>query len=305
MPSSSPLAFRRFTLIALAFCFAVIVWGGFVRATGSGAGCGDHWPVCNGELLPRAPTTQTVIELTHRLTSGLSLISVIVLAVWSRRIHGAGHAVRRAAGWSLLFMLTEAGLGAMLVKLELVANNATANRAVAMSLHLINTFVLLAAMTSTAVWAHLGDRKVKWVGLRAMLLALAFTLTAIVGVSGAATALGDTLHQQEVSNAFVSLLIRFRILHPLLAIAATLSVLSAVWAVRFQVGVWSGALRVALVLQVVVGLVNVSLGAPVPVQLVHLLLADVVWVLLVVVSRIALSEPPPQTAPSLVMASKG
>lgn len=285
------MSFRRFTLLSLGFCLAVIVWGAYVRATGSGAGCGDHWPNCNGDLIPRAPSTQTMIEFTHRTTSGLSLVLVVVAFVWARRVFAKGHAVRGAATWSVVLMLSEALLGALLVKLELVANNATANRAIAMSLHLMNTFLLLAAMTSTAVWAHVGDRRVKWVGMPALLIGVAFVLTAIVGVTGAVTALGDTLHQQDVSNPFVELLIRFRILHPLLAIGGTASVLFA--ALRARAGVWSMALMGAVILQVVVGLINVQLAAPVTVQLIHLLLADSVWVLLVVVSRVALTTPEP------------
>ncbi len=285
------MAFRRFTLFSLGFCLAVIVWGAYVRATGSGAGCGDHWPNCNGELVPRAPSTQTMIEFTHRVTSGLSLLVVVAVLVWARRIFARGHAVRRAAMWSLALMLSEALLGALLVKLELVANNATANRAVAMSLHLMNTFLLLAAMTATAVWAHVGDRRVKWVGVPALLIGVAFVLTAIVGMTGAVTALGDTLHQQDISNPFVEWLIRFRIMHPLLAIVATVWLLLA--AIRARTGVWSMALIGTVILQVVVGLINVQLAAPVSVQLVHLLLADSVWVLLVVVSRVALTAPEP------------
>ena len=286
----SSLGFRRFTLVTLGFCLGVIVWGAFVRATGSGAGCGDHWPNCNGELMPRAPTTQTLIELTHRLTSGLSLVSVVVMFAWARRAHPQGHAVRRSAGWSLGLMISEALLGAMLVKLELVANNATANRAFAMSLHLMNTFLLLAAITSTAVWAWRGDRKVTWSGVPAFFLAAAFGLTALVGVTGAVTALGDTLHQQEQHNAFVEVLIRFRIVHPLSAIAATLSVLAAASVARARAGIWATALMSVVLMQVVVGLINVQLAAPTAVQLVHLLLADSVWVLLVVVSRVQLGE---------------
>jgi len=294
----SPLAFRRFTVLALAFCLAVIVWGAYVRATGSGAGCGDHWPTCNGDLIPRAPSTQTMIEFTHRTTSGLALVSVVVMLLWARRIHPAGHAVRRAAGWSLGLMLSEALLGAMLVKLELVANNATANRAVGMSLHLMNTFLLLAAMTSTAAWAWLGDRRVKWAGTPALVFGAALVSTAVVGVTGAVTALGDTLHQQAVSNPFVEVLIQFRIVHPLLAIVATLALLGAASVGRTRAGRWSNALIAVVLMQVVVGLINVQLAAPVAVQLIHLLLADLVWVLLVVISRARLGEPVTSTSTS-------
>src|SRR5689334_1905422 len=63
----------RFAWFVVAYNVAVVVWGAYVRATGSGAGCGSHWPLCNGEFLPSAPQTKTAIEFTHRVTSGLSL----------------------------------------------------------------------------------------------------------------------------------------------------------------------------------------------------------------------------------------
>ena len=133
----------RFAWIVVAWNLVVIGWGAYVRATGSGAGCGQHWPLCNGEIVPRAPAIATLIELTHRLTSGLALLALLalVIAVWRSR--PAGHPARRAAGWSMLFMLTEAGVGAGLVLFELVADNASLARALFMAVHLANTFLLL------------------------------------------------------------------------------------------------------------------------------------------------------------------
>jgi heme a synthase len=140
----------RFGWIVVAWNLVVILWGAFVRATGSGAGCGQHWPLywplCNGVALPRDPSLQTIIELTHRVTSGLALIGLLALlvAVWRHR--PAGHPARRAAAWSMLFMLTEAGVGAGLVLFELVADNRSMARALFMAVHLANTFLLLGAM---------------------------------------------------------------------------------------------------------------------------------------------------------------
>src|SRR5215467_12703113 len=65
----------------LAYNVAVIAWGAFVRASGSGAGCGRHWPLCNGEVVPRPTSVATVIEATHRATSGLALVGVVGLLV--------------------------------------------------------------------------------------------------------------------------------------------------------------------------------------------------------------------------------
>ena len=72
----------RIAWLTLGWTVAVILWGAFVRATGSGAGCGAHWPLCNGEVVPRAPVLETMVEYTHRLTSGLALLLVLALAAW-------------------------------------------------------------------------------------------------------------------------------------------------------------------------------------------------------------------------------
>jgi heme A synthase len=95
----------------------VILWGAFVRATGSGAGCGSHWPLCNGELVPRAPQVETVIEFIHRATSGLAFLLVLGLFVLAWRVYPKGDLVRRAAALSFLFIVTEALVGAGLVLL--------------------------------------------------------------------------------------------------------------------------------------------------------------------------------------------
>src|SRR6516162_6098688 len=113
--------FAKYAWFALGFNLLVIMWGAYVRASGSGAGCGSHWPLCNGEVIPRSRQAATLIELTHRVTSGVALALVVVMAVWALRASPRGSVVRRGALASLVFMLGEAAIGAALVLLELVA----------------------------------------------------------------------------------------------------------------------------------------------------------------------------------------
>src|ERR1017187_216536 len=105
----APLAiaarFARFAWGVLAYNVAVILWGALVRATGSGAGCGGHWPLCNGQVLPSISQIGTVIELTHRVMSGVALILVAAMFVWARKIYPPHHPARRWAAWSLVFIL--------------------------------------------------------------------------------------------------------------------------------------------------------------------------------------------------------
>jgi heme a synthase len=295
----------RFAWIVVAWNLVVIGWGAYVRASGSGAGCGQHWPLCNGEIVPRAPALATIIELTHRLTSGLALLGLLALVVAVWRTRPAGHPARRAAGWSLLFMLTEAGVGAGLVLFELVADNASLARALFMAVHLANTFLLLGAMTLTARWLEDGPvgMSIARRGGRATIIGLLALGVLVVGVSGAVAALGDPLFpatslahalQQDLSPTS-HVLIRLRVIHPTLAAIVAMALI--VLAPRLPVegddarpGIGPGA-RVALLagLQAALGGLNVVLLAPVWLQLVHLLVADLLWIAVVLLAAAVLA----------------
>jgi cytochrome c oxidase assembly protein subunit 15 len=298
------MKFARYSLGVLGLNLAVIVWGAFVRASKSGDGCGAHWPVCNGEVIPTAPTFKTLVEYAHRLTSGLALISVVVLVVWAFRAFERGHAVRRAAGASMLFMLLEAAVGAMLVLFKYVAGNDTLGRAMFMAVHLANTFLLVGALTLTVLWAHrplvrlARDARVRTFGL--VLLGSVMLL----GVSGAIAALGDTLFPavtliEGLKSDFAPtahLFVRLRMWHPVLAVgSAALALTGAAWFARLRRGDEvvqraSSVVGTLVVGQLALGVLNVALLAPVWMQLVHLLVADLVWMSLVVLCAVTLDE---------------
>lgn len=298
-----PLALRRFSLGVLAFNLGVILWGAYVRASGSGAGCGSHWPLCNGVVVPRAPAVKTLVELSHRVTSGLALIAVLALAVWVFRAVAKGHPARRAAAVSLAFMLSEALIGAAIVLLRLVAHDESIARAFSTSAHLINTFLLVASLTLTCWFLHDGPAfRVRGHGSLGTLLGSAWAAAILVGMSGAVAALGDTLFPsaslteglaRDLSPA-AHLFIRLRVLHPLFAVglAAFLGAVAAsARAARPvpRVRTLSLALIGFVVGQVFAGLVNVALLAPVWMQLVHLAIADGVWISLVLLTAEAAS----------------
>ena len=295
----------RFAWVVLVWNVAVILWGAFVRATGSGAGCGAHWPLCNGELVPRSPALETMVEFTHRATSGLALLLVLVLCSWVFREKPQGHPARRAAAASVFFIFTEAAVGAGLVLFRLVGQNDTVGRALFMAGHLANTFVLLACLTLTAHWcateARLRPAAVSRLGW--LLGACAVALVGI-GKSGAVAALGDTLYPaQSVLGALAQdvsptahFLVQLRVAHPVLALAGALLVAfaaSRVLQATDDAGARGAAWAVSAlaVLQLGAGLLNVALLAPVWMQLVHLLLADLVWIAFVLLAVRALSLP--------------
>lgn len=288
----------------LAYNLGVIAWGAYVRATGSGAGCGAHWPLCDGRIVPRSLGVATLIEYSHRITSGLALLSVVLLWVWVRRATPAGHPARRGAAMTVLFMLTEAAVGAGLVLFELVADNASVARALFMAVHLTNTFVLVAWLALTAWWlsggARLDVRRQAW---QALAIGGLLVAVVVVGVSGAIAALGDTLFpSRTLAEALAAdlsptshVLIRLRMLHPALAIAtAVLLAVAAPWiASRSDAPTAHRLARIVAGLalaQVAAGVVNVVLLAPVWMQLVHLLLADTLWIALVLLGATVLAR---------------
>ncbi len=304
-------ALARFAWGVLAYNLGVIAWGAYVRATRSGAGCGAHWPLCNGEVIPSSPSAEMLVEFSHRVTSGLALVSVVVLAAWVWRRCAAGHPARRGAAWALVFMLAEAAVGAGLVLFELVADNETMARALFMAVHLVNTFVLVAWIALTAWWLS-GGAPVRLAGRSAEAgwLAAGAAGLMLAGVSGAIAALGDTLYPAhslfDAISADLSatshLLIRLRLLHPALAIAAGALVLL----VSIRAGSHGQRRRsrlafavAALVpIQVAAGFVNVLLLAPVWMQLVHLLLADLLWIAFVLYGASALADAPTSPEPT-------
>ncbi|RTI03822.1 protoheme IX farnesyltransferase, partial [Thermus scotoductus] len=296
--------FSRYAWGVLVWNILVALWGAYVRATGSGAGCGAHWPTCNGEIIPRSPQVETFIEFTHRATSGLAFLLVLLFFLFALRAFPKGHPVRFGAGLSLLFMVTESLVGASLVLFGWTAQNASAARAVVQMVHLANTYFLLAALVLTAWWAS-GGAPLRLRGQGAVGAALLLGLIALLflGMSGAVTALGDLLF--PVRNTLEALersltpgehfLVRLRVLHPLIAVSVGLYVVFAGYLVAHlrpssHTRRFAHALAYLYGVQLLVGLVNVWLKAPVWMQILHLLLAYAVWLLFILLSAAALVQ---------------
>lgn len=278
--------FRRLatplSIFTLAFTLLVILWGAYVRATGSGAGCGAHWPLCNGTVLPKAPGTKTFIEFFHRTTSGIDLLLVFFSAWVTRQANPKGSIARKAAVAAVVLILTEAAVGAGLVLLRLVENDQSTFRAVALAIHLTNTFLLLAALSLQLFWQKVDAKKIPWPDVLGW---FALATTTLVGISGAITALGDTLFPATETHASSHFLIRLRILHPILAILGGAGLI-AVARKKIQqaratpdIVKASVALIILVLTQWAVGFVNVALFAPTSLQMIHLLLADGIWIL--------------------------
>jgi protoheme IX farnesyltransferase len=293
------------------YAWGVLVWnalvalfGAYVRATGAGAGCGAHWPTCNGEIIPRAPQVETLIEFTHRATSGLAFLAVLALLILALRTLPKGHPARFGSGLSMFFMITESLVGASLVLFGWTAHNVSAARAVVQMVHLANTYFLLAALTLTAWWASGGaPLRLRGQGAVGLALLLGFLALLFLGMSGAVTALGDLLF--PVRNTLEALersltpgehfLVRLRVLHPLIAVSVGLYVVFAGYLVAHlrpseKTRLFAHLLAYLYGAQLLAGLANVALKAPVWMQILHLFLAYAVWVLFVLLSAAALAQ---------------
>ncbi|MGH9326828.1 MAG: COX15/CtaA family protein [Terriglobia bacterium] len=300
--------FAAYAWLVLAYTILVILWGTVVRATGSGAGCGDHWPLCGGQVFPHAAQVATLIEFAHRLTSAVAIVLMLGLVWFAFRRFETGHPARRYSAAALFFTFMEGFIGAALVLLGDVGTNVSLSRVCVLSLHLVNTFLLLASLALTAVSASSG-----WFALpenptegrkapsRRLILAYAAGLLGTLGiaVTGTLAALADALfHATSLGQAFrwdlspsASPLLRLRIIHP--AVAVMVGTFLLILAVHPLIAPAPAmAKRIApcllflVLLQFCLGGLNVVLLAPLWLQVVHLLTADLVWISLVLLSAV-------------------
>lgn len=279
----------------------VVLFGAVVRVTGSGAGCGQHWPTCHGEIAHLPRSVETWIELGHRTTSGLNLLAVLALAAVAWQRFPARHPARLAASAALALILIEAAIGARLVLLSLVGSNMSLDRALVMPAHLITTSFLIGTLAAASYFGSAARLRVSpeqppqaraklrhalgWILLAALLLLL-------VSMSGAVTALGDTVYPVQGKTTLEHLrndqaegahfLGKLRVVHPLLALFGVASL----WIAASRARAASSApliqrtgwlLYVGGGLALAIGSVNVALGAPGYLQIVHLAMACGLW----------------------------
>ena len=273
IPKRNQKAFlRNLAYFALLFTLFVIVWGALVRATGSGAGCGQHWPLCNGVIIPLEPTTKTIIEFTHRLTSGLSIIFIFLLGFLVFRNFPKKSCERIAAFSAVVFIIIEALIGAFIVLRSLVEWDTSMTRALVVGIHLVNTFGLIAALSALCYFlsrAYSPDPRTSkkvlpyFIGV--------FVLLILTGASGGIVALGDTLFPSKSLaegmaadfNPASHLLIRLRIWHPIIALLNCLALIGLSF-------MGKGLARILLVgvviIQIIVGFTNLYFLAPISIQ---------------------------------------
>ncbi len=312
--TKSQQKFKSWSLFLLFYTLVVILWGAWVRISHSGDGCGDSWPLCQGQVIPEAESYKTWIEFGHRLKSGLFGFVVLGLFLWARKIYPEKQsAVRKWALLTLLFTISEALLGAKLVLFGLVTDNDSPARALVMSLHMINSLALVASISmmwdtshgQIMTWkkreefipAHFSLKKIVW--------GFAFTFL-LIATSGALAALSSTLFPsesllqglQEDLSREAHYLVRLRGLHPLFGLLLG----GAVAALAFAVGKStsdkilksrSQKLFVLTSSGILFGMMTLILLYPTWMKLTHLLLAHGIWIHLILwLNRFTRSEHP-------------
>ncbi|MDE0393189.1 MAG: COX15/CtaA family protein [Gammaproteobacteria bacterium] len=282
--------FRAFAWGVLGYSLCVILWGYFLRISESGDGCGTDWPLCSGEVVPAGGGFPTWVEFTHRASSGIALVLVVVLAVLAFRRFGRGHPVRLAALASVLFTVTESLFGAVLVVFGWVAEDVSTGRVLIRPFHVTNTFLLMGALGLTAWWTSRGVARITWPGnpqsrrflaAAAGLLALAATgsWTGLAGTAFPAASIAAGLAQYLDPG---HLLIYLRMAHPVVAV---LALVLLVRATGMPTGLGAEGVRRPLTrlvwvlgaAQPAVGTLTVLLLHPTGLRLLHLALADFLW----------------------------
>ena len=260
-----------------------ILAGAIVRATGSGDGCGASWPTCNGKVLPSLNTTSEIIEFSHRSISGILLVITLLLFIKSKD-QGTPSLHKKIINYLTFFVLLEALIGAVIVIYEWVGLNSSLPRIIAVPLHLVNTFALLAFYT--LIFFLLRESENDLENFFDQRLKIAFILFFLTGATGSITALADVLFPsasfiEGLADDFDStseILTRLRIVHPIVSTVLSIFLFSESNRFKNIFGINASAIKILVITGVVLGTLNVVSNIILPLSILHLLLADLLWI---------------------------
>ena len=273
----------------LLLSIASILAGAFVRATGSGDGCGATWPTCKGKIIPALSDTSELIEFSHRSVSGVLLVVTLIIFAKTRKFQ-KDSLVRIVTNYLTFFVIFEAVIGAVIVIFEWVGLNSSLPRIIAVPIHLVNTFGLLGSYA--ILYKILQDDLQNIKNMFNKNFLLISSLFLLSGATGSITALADVLFP---SASFVEgfladfdrtseVLTRLRILHPI--ISSALSIVLYVYAtgIRKKYNVKVKTLQTLILIAVFLGVINVLSNIVLPLSILHLAIADFLWISYIYVS---------------------
>ena len=278
-----------YTKLGIVLSILSILAGAFVRATGSGDGCGSTWPTCKGKIIPQLSDTSEVIEFSHRSVSGILLIVTLIIFIKSRSM-SKGSIVRTTVNFLTFFVLFEAAIGAVIVLYEWVGLNSSLPRIIAVPIHLVNTFGLLAcyAILYKVLLYNFKNIKQLW-DRRFVFIAFLFLLS---GATGSITALADVLFPSasfyeglmEDFDRTSELLTRLRILHPMVATGLSVALIIESRKIQKDYKIDVKFFQILVFIAVILGVLNVLSNILLLLSILHLAIADLLWITYIYVS---------------------
>ena len=279
----TPTKLNNLAFAGLVLCVTSILAGAVVRGTGSGDGCGASWPTCNGNIVPNYLDSSAIIEYTHRMFSGLLLLVTFLLFIYCKK-YSSNRLLQKCSRALLFFVVLEAIIGMVIVLQELVAYNTSLTRLIAVPIHLVNTFSLLALYIVLYSVLRNNIQQIKFIYNKRFLCSCLLFL--IVAGLGSITALADLLYPSEsfiegVQMDFSEtsqLLTRLRILHPIGASILLLWMFSESSRLFKEEGIlFAKNLNRLSVIVSLVGVLNVFVNINIFLSILHLLFADALW----------------------------
>ena len=278
-----------YTKLGIVLSILSILAGAFVRATGSGDGCGSTWPTCKGKIIPQLSDPSEVIEFSHRSISGILLIVTLIIFIKSRNM-SKGTLVRTTVNFLTFFVVFEAAIGAVIVLYEWVGLNSSLPRIIAVPIHLVNTFGLLAcyAVLYKVLLNNFKNIKQLW-DRRFVFVAFLFLLS---GATGSITALADVLFPSasfyeglmEDFDRTSELLTRLRILHPIVATGLSAALIIESRNIQKDYKIDVKFLQLLVIVAVTLGVLNVLSNIVLLLSIFHLAIADLLWITYIYVS---------------------
>ena len=278
-----------YTKLGIVLSILSILAGAFVRATGSGDGCGSTWPTCKGKIIPQLSDTSEIIEFSHRSISGILLIVTLIIFTKSRNM-SKGSIIRTMVNFLTFFVVFEAAIGAVIVLYEWVGLNSSLPRIVAVPIHLVNTFGLLAcyAILYKVLLNNFKNIKQLW-DRRFVFVAFLFLLS---GATGSITALADVLFPSasfyegvmEDFDRTSELLTRLRILHPIVATGLSVALIIESRKIQKDYKIDVKFLQLLVIVAVTLGVLNVLSNIVLLLSIFHLAIADLLWITYIYVS---------------------
>ena len=278
-----------YTKLGIVLSILSILAGAFVRATGSGDGCGSTWPTCKGKIIPQLSDTSEIIEFSHRSISGILLIVTLIIFTKSRNM-SKGSITRTTVNFLTFFVVFEAAIGAVIVLYEWVGLNSSLPRIIAVPIHLVNTFGLLAcyAILYKVLLNNFKNIKQLW-DRRFVFVAFLFLLS---GATGSITALADVLFPSasfyeglmEDFDRTSELLTRLRILHPIVATGLSVALIIESRKIQKDYKIDVKFLQLLVIVAVTLGVLNVLSNIVLLLSIFHLAIADLLWITYIYVS---------------------